>query len=707
MRARYPDVEGYVERDGVKVAYEVYGDGPTTVVFFPIDAIVHSRAWKAQIPYLSRFYRVVAIDPRGNGRSDRPTDPAAYAQGEYIADCLAVMDEVGVERAVLVGICTSALACVVTAAQHPERVLGVFAVAPWLPPYMAPPHPFRAPYAGKWAEEQESYEGWGKSNKHFWLQDWRGWTEFFFGQMFVEPHSSKQWEDVVGFANETDAQTMVAEAMGDIPFQTPEELVPVLQSVACPVLVVYGDEDRCQPQRRAELVAELTRGRLVLLGGAGHLPMAREPVVVNRLLREFVEQVAPAAAPLPRQWTRSLDRPKKLLFVSSPIGLGHTRRDIAIVDELRTLRPDLQVDWLTQPPVSDVLERRGERIHPACRFLAGETSHVESESGEHDLHAFQAIRRMDEILVNNFMVFDELVREERYDAWVADEGWDVDYFLHENPELKSTAYAWITDFVGWLPFPDGGERERWLTTDYNAEMVEHVARFPRLRDRSLFVGDPDDCVPDSLGDGLPTIRDWTSDHFDFTGYVTGSAPMTADDRSAVRERLGWRDEPRVVVAVGGTAVGEPLLRRAIAAYPLAAARVPGLRMTVVTGPRIDPASLPAPDGVDVVGYVPDLDRVLGASDLGLVQGGLTTCMELVANQRPFLFVPLRHHFEQSFHVAHRLARYGAGRRLDYETDTAPEPLADAIAAEIGRPVSYLPVARDGAARAAARLADLV
>src|SRR6476646_3081084 len=116
-------------------------------------------------------------------------------------------------------------------------------------------------------------------------------------------------------------------------------------------------------------------------------------------------------------------------------------------------------------------------------------------------------------------------------------------------------------------------------------MVEHVARFPRLRDRSLFVGDPDDCVPDSLGDGLPTIRDWTSDHFDFTGYVTGSTPMTDDDRRAVRERLGWRDdERRVVVAVGGTSVGEPLLRRAIAAYPLAAARVPGLRMTVVAGP---------------------------------------------------------------------------------------------------------------------------
>ena len=126
----------------------------------------------------------------------------------------------------------------------------------------------------------------------------------------------------------------------------------------------------------------------------------------------------------------------------------------------------------------------------------------------------------------------------------------------------------------------------------------------------------------------------------------------------------------------------------------------------MAGPRIDPASLQAPAGVEVHGFVPDLDRWLASADLGLVQGGLTTCMELVANQRPFLFVPLRHHFEQNFHVAHRLARYGAGRRLDYD-ETEPQQLAAAIAAEVGRKVSYAPVTSDGAARAAAALVELL
>ncbi len=111
---------------------------------------------------------------------------------------------------------------------------------------------------------------------------------------------------------------------------------------------------------------------------------------------------------------------------------------------------------------------------------------------------------MDEILLANFMVFHDLAGEEDYDLWIGDESWDLDYYLHENPELKSAGYAWLTDFVGWLPMADGGEREAFLTADYNAEMIEHIARFPRVRDRAIFVGDPDDVVPDTFGPGLPS-----------------------------------------------------------------------------------------------------------------------------------------------------------------------------------------------------------
>jgi predicted glycosyltransferase len=398
---------------------------------------------------------------------------------------------------------------------------------------------------------------------------------------------------------------------------------------------------------------------------------------------------------------------KRALFVSSPIGLGHALRDVAIAKELRTLVPDLQIDWLAQNPVTKVLEAEGERVHPASRFLASETAHIESESAEHELHCFQALRDMDEILVANFMVFHEVVNETDYDLWIIDEGWDIDHFLHEHPELKRANYAWLTDFVGFLPMPDGGDREAALTADYNAEMVEHVADHPQIRDRAIFVGNPGDCVDTRLGPGLPTIRDWTEDHFDFAGYVTGFDQAALDDRDKLRAELGYRTDERLcIVTVGGTGVGESLLRKVMASYPAAKAAVPDLRMIVVAGPRIDPGSLPSHAGLEVRPYVHHLYRHLAASDLAVVQGGLTTSMELTANKRPFLYFPLEHHFEQNFHVAHRLDRYGAGRRMDYAT-TTPESTAAAISEEIDRDVEYQDVESDGASNAAKLLAEML
>jgi hypothetical protein len=383
-------------------------------------------------------------------------------------------------------------------------------------------------------------------------------------------------------------------------------------------------------------------------------------------------------------------------------------RDLAIARELRLLRPDLEIDWLAQDPVTAVLQANGERLHPLSGELASESGHFAAEASGHDLHAFQAIRRMDEILVANFMVFHDALEDGEYDLVVGDEAWDVDHHLHENPELKRTAFAWLTDFVGWLPMADGGEREAFLTADYNAEMIEHVERFPRIRDRAIFVGNPDDIVPDTFGPGLPAIRAWTEAHFAFSGYITGfdPAPLVAG-RDALRAELGFGPDERVViVAVGGSGVGEALLRRAIAAYPEAARRVPGLRMIAVAGPRIEPSTLGAPAGVEVRGYVPELYRLLVACDLAVVQGGLTTTMELAAAGRPFIYVPLEHHFEQLRHVRHRLERYGAGRCLRF-AESPPEVIAAAIEEELGRPVVSQPVETDGAARAAALIAPLL
>jgi pimeloyl-ACP methyl ester carboxylesterase/predicted glycosyltransferase len=709
MRAREPDEQGYVDRDGIKIGYETFafhehnGQRPT-VLFVPIDSIVHSRAWKAQVPYLAQHYRVVTIDPRGNGRSDRPTEPSAYDDLAFVDDTIAVMDRLGVDSAVLVGICLSAWRALLVASLHADRVLGVVAVAPWIKD-RTPPHPFRLEAVQRFDEELESYDGWYKTNRHFWRDHWQEYAQFFFGEMLPEPHSTKQFEDVVGFARQTSAECMLAEKDGVQYPHSAEEAEALLRALTQPVLVIQGSDDRCQPQARQENLVRITGAEHLVIEGSGHLPMARHPIVVNRAIKRFVDRVTGSPGPS-RRWTTGWQRRPRLLYLSSPIGLGHVRRDLAIADAIRRYRPDVEVAWLTQSPVAEFLERRGEAVHPASRLLASESGHFESESGEHDLHAFQAVRRMDEVLVNNFMVFDDLVEQEAFDLWVGDEAWDLDHFLHENPELKRAPFVWMTDFVGWMPMPDGGEAEATLTADYNAEMIEHVARFPRLRDRSVFVGDPDDVVDRPLGPGLPSARTWTEKHFHFTGFVTSERPDPAS-REALRRRLGYaEDEVVCVVSVGGSAVGRHLLRRAIAAYPHARDRVAGLRLVAVAGPRIDPASLDAPPGVEVHGFLPDLDLHHAACDVAVVQGGLSTTMELTAAGRPFLYFPLGHHFEQQVHVRHRLQRHRAGRAMDYR-DATPERIGDELVAALGTPTDYLPVPYDGAARAAQLVVELL
>jgi pimeloyl-ACP methyl ester carboxylesterase/predicted glycosyltransferase len=695
-RARYPDEKGYVERDGVRLFYEVYGEGEPTVLLLPTWSIIHSRQWKMQIPYLARHCRVVTFDGRGNGKSDRPAEPEAYDEREFAADAIAVLDATDTDQAVIVGFSMGAQRSLILAADHPERVAGAVFIGP---SYPGGGEPLHERWEYDFDEQYDTDEGWAKFNKHFWLRDYPAFVEFFMSRIFTEPHSTKPIEDTVGWALETDAATLIATA--EAPPLTPEDARSLAARVRCPVLVVHGDEDAVVSVTRGIALAEQTGGDLVVLAGSGHAPHVRDPVKVNLLLRDFIAPSRPA------RWVRGKSRRRRALYVSSPIGLGHAQRDVAIARELRKLVPDLEIDWLAQHPVTNVLEGEGERIHPASAALANESHHIESESAEHDLHCFQAWRRMDEILLANFMVFHDLVRDEDYDVWIGDEAWELDYYLHENPEAKRAAYVWLTDFVGWLPMPDGGERESFLTGDYNAEMIEHIARFPRVRDRAIFVGNPVDVVPDRFGDELPAIRDWTEEHYDFAGYVSGFDPHAFADRERVRAELGYGPGERVcIVTVGGSGVGGHLLGRVIEAFPAAKALVQELRMIVVAGPRIDPASLPAAPGLEVRAYVHNLYRHLAACDLAVVQGGLTTAMELTANGRPFLYFPLRHHFEQNFHVRHRLERYRAGRRMDFETSTA-DAIARAIAEEIGRDVDYEPVETDGAARAAAQIAEVL
>jgi pimeloyl-ACP methyl ester carboxylesterase/predicted glycosyltransferase len=704
MRAKLPSKDGFVERDGVRIYYEVYGEGAPTMLFLPPWSIVHSRVYKAQLPYFSERFRCIAFDARGNGKSDRPTDVAAYAFENHILDALAVMDATDAGQTILVGLSLGGLHACAIAAYHPRRVraavlVGTVATVGPGYPYMAPKH---------FLAKRERFDGWDKYNRDYWLSDYPDFAEHFIRNVCSEPHSTKQIEDAIAWANETtgpvQARTVEARTIPP-PFDVGEAMY---RSIRCPMLLIHGDNDQIQPHGRAEAVAAITGAELFTVQGGGHVPIGRYPAKCNALINDFLERRLGIPAPAKtRAQSAGRANAKRALYLSSPIGLGHGRRDIAIARELRKLHPELQVEWLAQDPVTRLLEATGERIHPLSARLASESRHIELESGEHELNAFQAIRRMDEVLTHNFMIFQDAVDEGGYDLVIADEAWDIDHFWHEHPELKKAKLAWLTDFVGYLPMASGGAHEAFLTTDYNAEMIEHVERHPQVRDRAIFVGGAQDVIPMSFGKDLPAIRDWVPRHFEFAGYIIGEHPATFGSRADLRESLGYRSGERVcIVTVGGSGVGAHLIRRILQSVPAVRARLPELRMVVVAGPRIDPRSLDAPPGVEVRAFVPELDRHLAACDLALVQGGLTTCMELTAAGTPFLYFPLKNHFEQNFHVSHRLDRYGAGRRMDFATST-PDSIAEAMLAAVQTPPGFKPVEADGAERAARMLADLL
>ncbi len=301
-RARYPDEEGYVERDGVRVFYEVYDSteraGGTrrlagasreqrepTILLLPTWSIIHSRQWKAQIPFLARHHRVVTFDGRGNGRSDRPTEPSAYDEREFAADALAVLDATATERAIVLGYSLGAQRGLLLATGHPERVLGAVFVGP---SYGGGGEPL-AERVVPWDEELEIDDGWAKYNKHYWRRDYSGFVEFFFDRLFAEPHSTKQIEDCVGWAHETTAETLVTAQYGAT--LEPDEARKLAQQVRCPVLVVHGTHDRIASWSRGAALAEHTGGSLLLVEGGGHAPHARDPVMFNLLVREFVERL--------------------------------------------------------------------------------------------------------------------------------------------------------------------------------------------------------------------------------------------------------------------------------------------------------------------------------------------------------------------------------------------------------------------------------
>jgi pimeloyl-ACP methyl ester carboxylesterase len=285
MRARYPECDGIVARDGVEIRYERYGRGRPAILLLPAWSLVHSRHWKMQIPYLARHFTVVCFDGRGSGGSDRPADASAYSDAVFASDALAVMDAAGIGSAVLVSVSRGALWALRLCAEHPDRVLGSVFISPTA--RLMPPLAERR--VERFDEVIDDPVGWQTYNAHYWKTRYPEFVAFFVRRIFTEPHSTKQVEDATGWALETDGETLTAADRG-IERCDAAATRRLAARLACPVLVIHGTDDAVRGYDEGVALAQCTGGARVSLAGAGHFPHARDPVRVNLLIKQFADR---------------------------------------------------------------------------------------------------------------------------------------------------------------------------------------------------------------------------------------------------------------------------------------------------------------------------------------------------------------------------------------------------------------------------------
>lgn len=276
--------EGYAERDGVRVHYQVFGEGERAVLLLPTWSIVHSDFWRNQVPHLARGHAVVAFDGRGNGASDRPAEASAYAEHGFAEDALAVLDKIGIEEAAIVSVSQGGCWGLVLAAEHPERISAAVFIAPDLP--FGPGHPEQERANELFDEPLAEHEGWLKWNRQYWREDWPGFLQFFFSNCFTEPNSESEIDHFFGMGMETDPETIIATI--EAPALEEPTAERLATSIRIPTLVIHGDHDAITPLHRGQTLARLSGSELIVLPGSGHEPQCRIPEQVNRMLDEFL-----------------------------------------------------------------------------------------------------------------------------------------------------------------------------------------------------------------------------------------------------------------------------------------------------------------------------------------------------------------------------------------------------------------------------------
>jgi predicted glycosyltransferase len=394
-----------------------------------------------------------------------------------------------------------------------------------------------------------------------------------------------------------------------------------------------------------------------------------------------------------------------VLYISGAVGLGHINRDLAIAYQLRKLLPQVEIEWLAAHPVTTVLEEAGEKLVPGSDQFANENVATEKAAKGTSLNVSISLLKTSDAWEKNSELFLNLVAAKQYDLIIGDETYEIYLTLTKHREMKKFPFVMIFDVVG-LDAVTMNPLEHLIAYYWNrvwSHDYRHKLKPPF--DLGLFVGELNDVPDKSFGFMLPNRRKFAEAFYTFIGYVFPFDVTQYSDKKAIREKLGYGDEPLLICSIGGTAIGKEQLELCGKAYTIAKEKIPNLHAVFVTGPRLSADKISLPEGIEVKGFIPRLYEHFAASDLAITQGGAASTFELTALRKPFIYFPIEGHFEQAS-VSRILTHRGAGVKLML-SKTSPELLADQILSTIGTNVTYPDIPKDGAQKAAQLLVNLL
>jgi UDP-N-acetylglucosamine:LPS N-acetylglucosamine transferase len=396
---------------------------------------------------------------------------------------------------------------------------------------------------------------------------------------------------------------------------------------------------------------------------------------------------------------------KRILFISGSIGLGHVTRDIAIANELRAVRDDLEIHWLAAHPASFFLQENGETLLPEAADYLDENLIAESASRGFKLNLWRYAMDFRRQWQHNIDLVHRVTARDKYDLIIGDETYDLATAFRERPHLKKSPFVMIYDFVGFEAMTRNPLEQLGIYV-MNRMWAAGFPHKPAAYDLGLFVGELEDVPDRRFGFLLPNRRTFALSRYKFVGYILPFRVEEYRDSHQVRADAGYGTEKLIICAIGGTSIGRELLEMCGNAFPFITKNIPDVRMILITGPRLAGDSINVPEGVEVREYVPSLYRHFAACDLAIVQAGGTTTLELTALRKPFLYFPIEGHCEQEKYVAGRLARHGAGVRMRL-SETTPRSLAEQVVRNLGHKPEYPAIPIDGAATAARHIVDLL